>query len=99
MGVAVGVRVGSGSGSSMADKCCESDILKSNVSCDLNISRPHIARHNTTPKHLINVKILNGEIDNPSMVVKDLKCHACDILFTSISSRNRHFKSKKHLEQ
>ena len=69
------------------------------VSCDLNISRQHIARHNTTPKHLINVKILNGEIDDPSMEVKDLKCHACDILFTSISSRNRHFKSKKHLEQ
>jgi hypothetical protein len=66
-------------------------------SCDLDISRNHIARHNATPKHLLNVKILNGEIDGD--VVIDLKCHTCDITFASISSRNRHFKSKKHLGQ
>ena len=55
----------------------------------------HIARHNNTPNHINNEKILSGEIEK-SDEKKDLKCYSCDVTYNSVSSFNRHLKSKKH---
>lgn len=65
--------------------------------CDLDISRQHIARHNKTKSHILNEQILNGEVEKPNNEI-NLKCEKCNITYSTVSSYNRHLKSKKHLD-
>jgi hypothetical protein len=65
--------------------------------CDHDISRQHIARHNKTKLHILNEQILNGEVEKPNNEI-NLNCEKCNITYSTVSSYNRHLKSKKHLD-